>query len=116
MKYAGIFLTGFLFCLILQSGLYAQKVEHTFVLGDTAFLLDGKPFQMISGEMHYPRIPRECWRSRIKAAKAMGLNTIGTVMFWNIHEPQKGKFNFKRNNNIAGFVKVVEALLDQGLV
>ena len=42
---------------------FAQS--HAFKLGDDAFLLDGKPFQMISGEMHYPRIPREAWRQSL---------------------------------------------------
>lgn len=61
---------------------------------------------MISGEMHYPRIPREAWRARMKMAKAMGLNTIGTYVFWNLHEPQKGKFDFSGNNDIAEFVRI----------
>jgi beta-galactosidase len=77
-------------------------------LGDTAFLLDGKPFQIISGEMHYPRIPKEAWRARMKMAKAMGLNTIGTYIFWNLHEPQKGKFDFSGSNDIVGFVKTAQ--------
>ncbi len=84
----------------------AQKNIHTFALGDSTFLLDGKPFLMISAEMHYPRIPRECWRARMQAAKAMGINTIGTYVFWNLHEPQKGKYNFTGNNDIAEFVKI----------
>ena len=86
----------------------AQKAEHTFALGDNDFLLDGKPFQMISGEMHYPRVPREAWRARMKMAKAMGLNTIGTYVFWNLHEPQKGKFDFTGNNDVAEFVKIAK--------
>src|ERR1700761_8055965 len=76
------------------SPVFAQRTEHTFALGDSVFLLDGKPFQMISGEMHYTRIPREAWRARMKMAKAMGLNTIGTYVFWNVHEPEKGVFDF----------------------
>lgn len=81
----------------------AQK--HTFALGDSVFLLDGKPFQIISGEMHYTRIPREAWKARMKMAKAMGLNTISTYVFWNVQEPQKGIFDFKGNADIAAFVK-----------
>lgn len=84
------------------------QVKHTFTLGDSTFLLDGKPFQMISGEMHYPRVPREAWRARMKMAKAMGLNTIGTYVFWNLHEPQKGKFDFSGNNDVAEFVKIAQ--------
>ncbi len=87
---------------------FAQQAKHTFKLGEKEFLLDGKPFQIISGEMHYPRVPKEAWRARMKMAKAMGLNTIGTYVFWNLHEPQKGKFDFSGNNNIAEFVKIAQ--------
>ena len=87
--------------------LQAQQV-HRFELGDTAFLLDGKPLQMISGEMHCARIPREYWRDRMKAAKAMGLNTIGTYVFWNAHEPVQGTYDFSGNNDIAAFVKIAQ--------
>lgn len=96
----------FLFLLIIvQTG--AQQ-KHSFELGSDAFLLDGKPFQMISGEMHYTRIPSEYWHDRMKMAKAMGLNTIGTYVFWNAHEPLSGKYDFSGNNNIAGFIKAAQ--------
>ena len=44
--------------------------------GGREFMLDGKPFQIRSGEIHPQRVPREHWLHRIRAAKAMGLNTI----------------------------------------
>jgi beta-galactosidase len=84
------------------------QANHTFSLGDSAFLLDGKPFQVISAELHYPRVPREAWRHRMRQAKAMGINTIGTYVFWNLHEPQKGTFDFSGNNDIAAFVKIAK--------
>ncbi|MEJ7662053.1 MAG: beta-galactosidase [Hymenobacter sp.] len=71
-------------------------------------MLDGKPLQLISGELHYPRIPREAWRARLKMAKAMGLNTIGTYVFWNTHEPQPGQYDFTGNNDAAAFVKMAQ--------
>src|SRR5579871_6181925 len=92
-------------CLLLAMSLHAQ---HSFSLSDSAFILDSKPFVMISGEMHYPRVPREAWRSRMKMAKAMGLNTIGTYVFWNVHEPQKGVFDFTGNNDVAEFVRIAK--------
>jgi beta-galactosidase len=92
-------------CILLTSGVHAQ---HSFTLSDTAFLLDSKPFVMISGEMHYPRVPREAWRARMKMAKAMGLNTIGTYVFWNVHEPQKGVFDFTGNNDVRAFVQIAQ--------
>jgi beta-galactosidase len=87
---------------------YSQAQKHSFTVNDTAFILDGKPFQIISGEMHYPRIPKEAWRQRMKMAKAMGINTIGTYAFWNVHEPERGKFDFSGNNDIAEFVKIAK--------
>lgn len=92
--------------LLLSLAVYGQP--HSFAVNDTAFLLDGRPFQIISGEMHYPRIPREAWRQRMKMAKAMGINTIGTYVFWNVHEPQKGEFDFSGNNDIAAFVQTAK--------
>src|ERR1700749_4751421 len=97
-----------LILLGLFSGQSFAQTKHTFQLADSVFLLDGKPFQLISGEMHYPRIPREAWRTRMKMAKAMGLNTIGTYVFWNLHEPQKGKFDFKGDNDVAEFVRIAK--------
>jgi beta-galactosidase len=99
------FLIPFLFFFSISS---AQTAKHTFALGDGDFLLDGKPLQMISGEMHCARIPVAYWRDRMKMAKAMGLNTIGTYVFWNAHEAVQGKYDFKGNNNIAEFVKIAK--------
>jgi len=86
----------------------AHGQQAKFSLSDEAFLMDGKPFQMISGEMHYTRVPKEYWRDRMKMAKAMGLNTIGTYVFWNVHEPLQGKYDFSGNNDIAAFLKTAK--------
>lgn len=97
--------------LLLSLGIlqgFAQTTNHRFELADNAFLLDGKPFQIISGELHYPRIPREAWRHRMKMAKSMGLNTIGTYIFWNLHEPKKDVFDFSGQNDIVEFVKIAK--------
>jgi hypothetical protein len=44
----------------------------------------------------------------MKMAKAMGLNTIGTYVFWNLHEPRMGSYDFSDNNDIAAFVKIAQ--------
>jgi beta-galactosidase len=82
---------------------------HSFTFGgpdNSQFMLDGKPFQMISGEMHPARIPAEYWRHRIRMAKAMGLNTIAIYVFWNYHEQQEGKYDFtSASRNIGEFLR-----------
>lgn len=92
----------------MANSLFAQQAAHVFTLGDTDFLLDGKPLQIISGEIHYPRVPKEAWRQRLQMAKAMGLNTISTYVFWNLHEPLKGRYDFTGNNDVAAFVKIAQ--------
>jgi beta-galactosidase len=92
----------------MANSLFAQQATHVFSLGDADFLLDGKPLQIISGEIHYPRVPKEAWRQRLQMAKAMGLNTISTYVFWNLHEPLKGKYDFTGNNDVAAFVKIAQ--------
>jgi beta-galactosidase len=102
------FLFGLLPALLCGAPAPAPVPKHTFTLGREQFLLDGQPIQLISGELHYPRIPREAWRARLKMAKVMGLNTIGTYVFWNAHEPQPGQYDFTGNNDVAAFVKMAQ--------
>ncbi len=97
-----------LFCSIGLTG-HAQSSRHRFALGDSVFLLDNKPFQIISGEMHYERIPYQYWRDRLHKAKAMGLNTVAVYCFWNMHEPEPGKFVFTGNEDVARFVRLAQA-------
>lgn len=87
----------------------AQKAKHTFKFSGPEFLLDDKPFQIISGEMHPARIPAEYWKHRIRMAKAMGCNTISAYIFWNYHESEEGVYDFSTgNHNIASFIKMVQ--------
>ena len=84
--------------------LHAQQ-KHTFTTQGDHFNLDGRPFKVLSGELHYERIPRAYWHARLKMAKAMGLNTIATYVFWNMHEPTPGHFDFTGNNDVAAFIR-----------
>jgi beta-galactosidase len=81
---------------------------HTFTIQGDHFALDGKPFKLLSGELHYARMPREYWHARLKMAKAMGLNTVATYVFWNVHEPTPGHFDFTGNNDVAAFIKAAQ--------
>src|SRR6187549_3146826 len=98
----------FLFCILSLAQSQAQN-KHIFSLGKSDFLLDGKPIQLISGEMHPARIPKEYWRHRIRMAKAMGCNTIAAYVFWNYHETREGVFDFATaNRNIAEFIRICQ--------
>lgn len=81
----------------------------TFEIKDT-FYLDGKPFQIISGSIHYFRIVPEYWRDRLEKLKALGMNTVETYIPWNMHEPRKGEFDFSGRLDLAKFVSIAEEL------
>lgn len=95
----------FLFVMFLYLSSCADS-GRTFEVREGGFLLDGKPVQLICGEMHYPRIPKEYWRDRMKRARAMGLNTVSAYVFWNFHERQPGVFDFEGQADLAEFVKI----------
>ncbi len=94
--------------LLLTVLLAARVQAQSFIIGDSAFLLNGRPFQIISGEMHYSRIPPEYWRDRLLKAKSMGLNTVATYVFWNVHEPRQGQFEFRGAADVARFVRTAQ--------
>jgi beta-galactosidase len=81
--------------------------HHIGIEGDH-FVFDGKPLQIISGELHYARIPREYWRDRLRKARAMGLNTISTYVFWNLHEPTPGVYDFSGPLDVAAFIRTAQ--------
>jgi beta-galactosidase len=105
-----------LICVIflVNTNLVAKEkvAVNSFSIGDENFLLNGKPFQIRCGEIHFARIPKEYWGHRLKMAKAMGLNTVCEYLFWNLHEPQPGQFNW---NNIADAAEFCRLAQQEGL-
>jgi beta-galactosidase len=91
----------------------AQTRAARFETSDSGFLLDGKPFQILAGEMHYPRIPRASWRDRMRKLKALGLNTLTTYVFWNTHEPKPGVYDFSDNLDVAAYIRLAQ---EEGLL
>lgn len=87
----------------------AATPARGFEVSGHGFLKDGKPYQVISAEMHYVRIPRAYWRDRLHKAKAMGLNTITTYAFWNAHEPRPGVYDFSGQKDLAAFIRAAQA-------
>ena len=58
-----------------------------FTIADDAFHLDGERFTLLSGEIHYFRIPFQYWRDRLKRVRALGFNAVTVYVPWNFHQP-----------------------------
>ena len=53
---------------------------------ERALLIEGRRELLISGEIHYPRVPEGEWERVLDTTKAAGINCIATYVFWNQHE------------------------------
>lgn len=87
---------------------FSCSPKGSFEVGDKTFLLNEKPFVVKAAELHYPRIPKEYWEHRIKACKALGMNTICLYVFWNYHEMEEGKFDFSGQKDISAFCRMAQ--------
>lgn len=81
---------------------------HFFRYDSSCFTINGKDTIIFSGAFHYPRCPKALWRDRLTKFKAAGFNTIETMVFWNYHEPEKGK------SNLAEFEEFIKLVHDMG--
>jgi beta-galactosidase len=88
--------------------LTALAADARFKVADGQFQLDGKPFQILAGEMHYPRIARASWRDRMRKLKSLGLNTLTTYVFWNAHETAPGQYDFSDNLDVAAYIRMAQ--------
>ena len=70
------------------------------------FYLDGKPFRIIAGDIHYFRIHQNDWSKRLDLAVDFGLNTIQTYVPWNAHEPKIGEYNFEGMLDLGAYLKL----------
>ena len=74
------------------------------------FYLNGEKIKIISGSIHYFRVVPEYWQDRLEKLKALGCNTVETYIPGNLHEKEKGVFDFSGVLDVAGFVKTAQKL------
>lgn len=82
----------------------------TFNFNQKDFLMDGKPYYIISGAIHYFRVPKAYWHDRLLKLKECGFNTVETYTCWNLHEPKEGVFDFSGELDIEEFILTAKNL------
>ena len=77
--------------------------------GKFHLMVDGKPFLMLGGQVGnfsaYPDVMERAW----PGFKAMNLNTVEYPVYWNVIEPEEGRFDF------SAFDRILTGLRSQGL-
>lgn len=74
------------------------------------FMLNGEPFKILSGAIHYFRVHPSDWHHSLHNLKALGFNTVETYVPWNIHEANEGEFRFDGIRDLVGFIKEAEKM------
>uniref|UniRef100_A0A1J3EAL3 Beta-galactosidase n=1 Tax=Noccaea caerulescens TaxID=107243 RepID=A0A1J3EAL3_NOCCA len=108
------------FCLILLGTVLVfstaaaggATAEKGVTYDGRSLIIDGQRKLLFSGSIHYPRSTPEMWPSLIKKTKEGGIDVIQTYVFWNLHEPKLGQYDFSGRNDLVKFIKEVRS---QGL-
>ncbi len=85
-------------------------MKKEFTYRDGQFFLNGEPYTVISGAIHYFRTRPEDWEDRLLKLKACGFNTVETYCCWNLHERKEGVFDFSDMLDISRFISIAEGL------
>ncbi|KAF3841448.1 hypothetical protein F7725_007310 [Dissostichus mawsoni] len=65
--------------LMLPAGGRIMSRKLGLSANSSQLTLEGEPFRIIGGSIHYFRVPRAYWRDRLIKMKACGLNTLTTA-------------------------------------
>lgn len=98
-----LFVAFSLACLCATGNMVSER-SFSIDYNNNCFLKDGKPFQYISGSIHYSRIPRAYWRDRLLKMYMTGLNAIQVYVPWNFHESVQGVYNFTGDQDLVHFL------------
>jgi hypothetical protein len=107
-RFVRYFLTG-AFALAVASAQSRPIPQLVKQDGKFRLMVDGKPFLMLGGQVGnfnaYPDMMELDW----PGFKAMNLNTVEYPVYWNVIEPEEGRFDF------SGFDRIITGLRSQGL-
>ncbi|KHF97862.1 Beta-galactosidase 3 [Gossypium arboreum] len=98
------FLIVFCFAVCLE----CQLVQCSVTYDRKAIVINGQRRILFSGSIHYPRSTPEMWEDLIQKAKDGGVDVIETYVFWNVHEPSPGNYNFEGRYDLVRFVKTIQ--------
>jgi beta-galactosidase len=76
-----------------------------------ALTLHGEPVALYGGAVHYWRLERDGWEPILDSVRRMGFTMISIYIPWEVHEIEKGRFDFgqvKPSNDIDAFLSLCE--------
>ena len=80
-------------------------MKHALEVRKDGFYIDGGKFFLISGDFHYFRTHPDGWRRRLRLMRDFGLTAVTTYVAWNLHEPERGRFDFSGIADLPRFLR-----------
>jgi beta-galactosidase len=78
---------------------------------DRGLALHGQRTALYGGAVHYWRLERDAWGPILDSVKAMGFSMVSIYIPWEVHEIEKGRFDFGQvnpSNDIDAFLTLCE--------
>lgn len=86
----------------------AGSQPRSVTYDERSVMIDGHRKLLSCGEMHYARSTRAMWPLLLERSKRLGLNTITTYVFWNIHETSRGVYDFSGDRDLGHFLDLCQ--------
>ncbi|XP_030549547.1 beta-galactosidase 5-like isoform X1 [Rhodamnia argentea] len=98
----------FLPCVLLLCATLSLTHCSNVSYDGKALIINGQRRILFSGSIHYPRSTPQMWEGLVQKAKEGGLDVVDTYVFWNVHEPSPGNYNFEGQFDLVRFVRTVQ--------
>lgn len=69
-----------------------------------------RPVLPVAGEFHFSRYLPDLWEDELRKMKACGINLISTYLFWILHEPMEGHFEWRHRRDLRRFLEICRTL------
>jgi beta-galactosidase len=73
-------------------------------VGKEGLVIDGRPFPLWSGAVHYWRLDRGVWETVLHRVLDMGFRCVETYIPWGVHENPDGTFDFTGRKDVGAFL------------
>lgn len=85
-----------------------KKNAHNISFDHRAVTIDGRRRLIFSGAFHYVRAAASEWRGIMRRSREAGINCLESVVFWNQHEPARGRYDFSGRRDLRRFLETAQ--------
>lgn len=88
-----------------------ERTTRSIVVDNHQFRIEDQTAEVYGGAVHYWRLARDKWDDILNKVRDMGFTTISIYIPWEVHEIERGRFDFGEinpSNDIDAFLAMIE--------